>query len=132
MKRPGVIRHVMDASAVMAMLLMEAGGDKVAASLSYGVLSAVNLAEAVAKLTRKGLPLSQAIQMVRLLQLQVIAFDEAQAITSAALFAPTGVHGLSLGDRACLALAQRMNLPVLTADRAWAKLDIGVEIKLIR
>jgi ribonuclease VapC len=132
MKRPGVIRHVMDASAVMAMLLMEAGGDTVAASLSHGVLSAVNLAEAVAKLTRKGLPLSQAIQMVRLLQLQVIPFDEAQAITSAALFAPTVPYGLSLGDRACLALAQRMNLPVLTADQAWRNLDIGIEIKLIR
>ena len=132
MKRPGAIRHVMDASAVMAMLLMETGGDTVAASLSHGVLSAVNLAEAVAKLTRKGLPLSQAIQMVRLLQLQVIAFDDAQAITSAALFAPTTPYGLSLGDRACLALAQRLNLPVLTADRAWAKLDIGIEIKLIR
>jgi ribonuclease VapC len=132
MKRPGVIRHVMDASAIMAMLLMEVGSDKVASVLDHGVLSAVNLAEAVAKLNQKGLPLSEANRMVRALQLEVMAFDAKQALASAALLSPTTPFGLSLGDRACLALAQRLNLPVMTADRIWAKLNIGVEIKLIR
>jgi ribonuclease VapC len=132
MKRPGVIRHVMDASAIMAMLLMEAGSDKVASVLDHGVLSAVNLAEAVAKLTQKGMPLSEANRMVRALQLEIISFDAKQALVCAALLSPTTPLGLSLGDRACLALAQRMNLPVMTADRIWAKLNIGVEIKLIR
>jgi PIN domain nuclease of toxin-antitoxin system len=132
MKRPGVIRHIMDSSAILAMLLMEAGSDKVAELLSHAVLSSVNLAEVIAKLTQRGVPFSEANRMVRLLQLQIMPFDEPQALASAAMFAPTRPHGLSLGDRACLALAQRMNLPVLTADRVWGKLDLGIEVKLIR
>ena len=132
MKRPGVIRHIMDSSAILAMLLFEQGSDKVAEVLSHAVLSSVNLAEVIAKLTQRGLPFSEANRMVRLLQLQIMPFDEAQALASAAMYVPTRPHGLSLGDRACLALAQRLNLPVLTADRAWGKLDLGIEVKLIR
>jgi ribonuclease VapC len=132
MKRPGIIQHIMDSSAILAMLLMEPGSDKVAELLSHAGLSAVNLAEVVAKLTQRGVPFSEANRMVRLLQLQIMPFDDAQALASAALYAPTRPLGLSLGDRACLALAQRRQLPVLTADRAWAKLDLGIEVKLIR
>jgi ribonuclease VapC len=132
MKRPGVIRHIMDSSAILAMLLMEPGSDKVAAVLSHAVLSAVNLAEVIAKLTQRGVPFSEANRMVRVLQLQIVAFDEAQALGSATLCTPTRPFGLSLGDRACLALAQHLQLPVLTADSVWAALHLGIEVKLIR
>ncbi len=132
MKRPGLIRHIMDSSAILAMLHMEPGADKVAAVLSHAVISAVNLAEVVGKLTRQGLPFSEANRLVRVLQLRIMPYDEPQALATAALLAPTTPYGLSLGDRACLALAQRLSLPVLTADRAWGKLDLGIEVKLIR
>jgi ribonuclease VapC len=132
MKRPGVIRHIMDSSAILAMLFMEPGSDKVAELLSHAVLSSVNLAEVVAKLTQRGLPLSEANRMVRVLQLQIVAFDETQALGSAALYAPTRPFGLSLGDRACLALAQQLQLPVLTSDSVWANLNLGIEVELIR
>jgi ribonuclease VapC len=132
MKRPGVIRHILDSSAILAMLYLEPGADTVAAVLSHAVLSSVNLTEVVGKLTRRGLPLSEAVRLVRVLQLRVMPFDERQAMAAAALQNPTAPLGLSLGDRACLALAQRMSLPIVTADRAWAKLDLGIEVKLIR
>jgi PIN domain nuclease of toxin-antitoxin system len=70
--------------------------------------------------------------MLNVVALQVVDYDEAQALKTAAL-RPLTIHlGLSLGDRACLALAAAMRLPVMTTDRKWAELDVGVEVVVIR
>ena len=75
--------------------------------------------------------LEAAIAVARL-NLRVVAFDEPQARAAARLRFLTRHIGLSLGDRACLALGDRLGCPVVTADRVWASLDVGVAIVVIR
>ncbi len=62
----------------------------------------------------------------------IVPFDQELASIAAGLESLTRPFGLSLGDRACLALGIRLSLPILTADQAWAKLDVGVKVELIR
>ena len=114
------------------MLFVEPGGDLVADIVGHAVISAVNMAETIAKLVEKGMTLSQATHSVRIFQMQIEPLDEKLAVTVAALRAPTTNLGLSLGDLACLAVAQKLNMPIMTADKIWAKLEMGVEIKIIR
>ena len=127
---------MLDASALVAPLLGEAGGEVVLAAVAAGgplLLSAVNLAEAIAILHRhRGLPAAEARDDLLSLGLEVVPFDAAQAAAVGALEPGLRGQGISLGDRACLALAQERGLPVLTADRIWARLDLGIEIRLIR
>lgn len=132
MKKPVPIRFVLDASAVMALLLAEPGSELVIEAIKDGVMSAVNLTEALSKLHERGMAISKASQTLRSFQMQIEPFDEKLAHMAAALRRPTMQYGLSLGDRACLAVAQQLAYPVMTADKAWAKLDLGLEIKLIR
>lgn len=100
--------------------------------LSRASISTVNLAEVLARLQDFGTPESEAESAVARLDLRVVPFDEAQARQAAHLRPQTRGAGLSLGDRACLALGLRLGCPVVTADRAWATVDVGVEIVLIR
>ena len=123
---------VLDASAVLAFLQREPGGAVVAEHLSAAVISAVNVAEVATRLSDRGIPDGGAREAISALRLEIAAFDHELAYTSAALRPATRRLGLSLGDRACLALAKREGLPALTADRAWASLDVGVEIHLVR
>jgi ribonuclease VapC len=127
---------VLDASALVAPLLGEVGGEAVLAVVASGeplLLSAVNLAEAIAILHRhRGLPAAEARDDLLSLGLEVVPFDAEQAAVVGALEPVLRGCGISLGDRACLGLAQGRGLPVLTADRIWAKLDLGIEIRLIR
>lgn len=126
-------RAVIDASALLALINAEPGADRVAQALESGALvSAVNLSEVLAKLADYGMPDHEAAEVVMSLELEVIAFDVAAASQAAWLRPATRPLGLSFGDRACLALAQTRHLPVLTADRPWARLDIGVPIELVR
>ncbi len=122
---------VLDASAVLAFLQREPGG-VVAEHLSAAVISAVNVAEVASRLSDRGVPDGGAREAISALCLEIAAFDHDLAYASAALRPATRRLGLSLGDRACLALAKREGLPALTADRAWASLDMGVEIRLVR
>ncbi|MFN3669775.1 MAG: type II toxin-antitoxin system VapC family toxin [Brevundimonas sp.] len=121
-------RHVLDASAALAHLLDEAGGDRVVPHLKDGLLNAVNLSEVATRLIRTGRNPIRADY----LGCTVVDHDADLAHRTARLWPLTAHLGLSLGDRACLALAQREGLPVLTGDRTWATLDLGVDVILIR
>ena len=123
---------VLDSSALLAALLVEPGGDVVADVMSRAIMSSVNATEVVSKLTDRGLPLSKALQAFGLFRMEVVPFDLKQSMAAAALRQPTQKQGLSLADRACLALAQERNLAVMTADKVWSKLDLGIQIEVIR
>lgn len=123
---------VLDTSAVLAFLRGEPGGDSIGPLLPVARLSAVNLTEAVSKLIDRGAQPDIAVRRIRSLRMEVISFAFEHAERAGELRQATRHLGLSLGDRACLALAQQLGAPVYTADRDWAKLHIGVEVRLIR
>jgi len=125
---------VLDASAVLALLFEEPGAEVVRAQLRTGVIGAANLAEVLAKLSDHGLPAMEAVRAVTILGLEVAPMTEAQAGRSAELRPMTRAVGLSLGDRACLALAAELGAPVLTADRSWDAVAgaAGVSVQVIR
>lgn len=125
-------RYVLDASALLASIFCEAGADVVEAELSASVINTVNLAEAATRMIDKGHDPAEVERGLRRAQFRTITFDIDAAMKTAGLHARTRPLGLSLGDRACLSTALTLSLPVLTADRDWAKLDIGVEVRLIR
>ena len=95
-------------------------------------MSAVNAAEVIQKLAQKGMSLESAEDYLRRFVGEVKSYTLSQATLTASLAPRTLPLGLSLADRACLALAKHMNLPVLTADQIWSKLDIGVTVEVIR
>ncbi len=123
---------VLDASALLAFLRNEPGAEEVAAVLRLSCISAVNLAETISKMVEYGKPLDDAAFQIERLRIPVIPFDAEHAKLVASLWKATRVVGLSLGDRACLALGLKTGLPVLTTERAWAKIDVGVSVGLIR
>ena len=120
--------YVVDTSAVVAYLHNEPGGDAVAPFLASALLNSVNLTEVVTRLVRGGYDPMRAYY----LGCKVIDHDTDLADRAGRLWTGTARLGLSLGDRACLALALREGLPILTGDRPWARLDIGVDVRLIR
>lgn len=123
---------VLDSSAILALLKGESGAAEVAAVLDGARLSTVNLAEVVTKLIERGLFREEAEESVDRLPVVVVDLDRDLAIQSGLLRATTRHKGLSLGDRACLALAIRDGLPVMTTDQAWSDLDLPIEVVLIR
>ena len=123
---------VADASAIIALLVGEPITRFDPTRLAGASISAVNLSEVLARLQEFGTPESEAVIAVARLELRIIPFDEPQARIAARLRSTTRRAGLSLGDRACLALGDRLGCPVVTADRIWTSLDIGVEIVVIR
>jgi ribonuclease VapC len=123
---------VVDASAVIAFLVGEPFTRFDGERLGNSLISAVNLSEVLTRLPEIGVPERETAAAVERLNLRVVAFDESQARATALLRPVTRQAGLSLGDRACLALGHARGCPVVTADRVWATVDIGVEIILIR
>jgi ribonuclease VapC len=124
--------YVFDASAVLAELYDEPGADVVRACKAGARLSALNFAEVVSKLVDNGMQPAIARQMASELPLTIVALDRRGATEAGILRLTMRRAGLSLGDRVCIALAAELGLPVLTADREWARLDLGVEVRLIR
>ncbi len=122
---------VLDASALLALLNQEPGSDVVANLIAEAAISTVNLAEVVAKLSEAGLPQTAIETALEGLGFNVIPFDLQQAIAAGLLRPQTKALGLSLGDRACLALAQHLDIPALTADQAWANLSLQIEVQII-
>ena len=123
---------VADASAILAALKNEPFSNVDPRLLVGATVSAVNVCEVLSKLHDDGLNEEQAQAVVAVMDLRVVPFDGLQARTAARLRSMTRHAGLSLGDRACLALADRLGYPVVTADRVWASLEVGIEIIMIR
>jgi PIN domain nuclease of toxin-antitoxin system len=126
---------VLDASALLAYLWQEPGHETVAQRIEQStmMMSSVNLSEVLSRAADKGMspPAMAALQAA--LPFEIIPFDRAQAQTAASLRPPTKALGLSLGDRACLALAIERQAVALTADRVWQTLKIeGLSVELLR
>lgn len=124
--------QVLDASAVLAWLHGEPGGTQVEANMDNAHISSVNLSEVLTKVVERGGSAQAARVDLQAYGLTVHAFTLEDADVAADLRLPTRQAGLSFGDRACLALGKRLGVPVLTADRAWAELEVGVHIELLR
>lgn len=127
-------RVVLDASALLALLLGEPGGEKVTAALDGALLSAVNLAEVVAYYAKLGAARPDIEAMLRPLPITVVPIDAALSYDAGMLRPVTLPGGLSLGDRYCLALARREGVPAVTAERRWPAIAAaaGVTVSLIR
>lgn len=123
---------VLDASAALAWLRDEPGAEQVDAALNGGVISTVNASEAAQKLIQHGADGSRAVTQLLGLGLTLTPFTGDDALAAAELWPHTRTHGLSLADRACLALAQRLQRPVLTSDQAWKHLELDLELQMIR
>lgn len=123
---------VLDASAILALLKRETGADRVKAVLDRAAVSAVNIAEVQSKLIDLGLSRQAAEERIRILGCGIIPFSDEQAIEAGSLIAQTRSYGLSLGDRACLALAIDRKATVYTTDKAWKSLNLGIRIEVIR
>lgn len=121
-----------DASALLALLFAEPGAEAVADAIAGGAAtSTVNFSEVATVLVRHKRDPDEILMPVRE-QLAVEPFTAGDALAAAALYSSTVRKGLSLGDRSCLALAQRLRGPAITAEHAWADLAVGIEVRLIR
>ena len=124
--------YVLDASALLAYLNEERGGDEVEALLDEALISTVNLSEVLQKVAVAGVEPAQLAFEVSGMGVGSVAFDARMAIAAARLWPLTKHKGLSLADRACLALAEAVNGIAVTADTAWASLDLpGIDIHIV-
>ena len=125
-------RAVIDSSVLLAYIRKEPHADKFLAPEIEVVVSTVNLAEIVAKLMLKGASEAEAWTDATGIADEVVPFSLEHARLTGSLIRQTRKYGLSLGDRACVALGLLLDLPVYTADRAWKDLQVGVEIFVVR
>lgn len=123
---------VLDASALLALLNAEKGADLVQGLLPEAVISTVNLAEVITRLSAVGMPENAIRDSLALLGLETAPFDEEQSFQTGLIYPLVKPFGLSLGDRACLALARTLTATAVTADRAWKDVDLGISIQIIR
>ncbi len=126
------ISYVLDASAVLAMIHRERGQEVVAAALRSSAISTVNLAEALQSVIERGGSPEEVAVRLESLGVVIVPPTVEDAVRVAELRAPTRRSGLSLADRSCLALAERLGATALTADGAWLEAGHGVPVELIR
>ena len=123
---------VLDASALLALLNREPGHEEIARAIPHAAIGTVNLSEVAAKLAEIGMPREAIREALEGLALEIHDFGREMVFQTGLLRPITSSRGLSLGDRACLVLGKRLNLPVLTTDRAWEGLELEVEVVLVR
>jgi PIN domain nuclease of toxin-antitoxin system len=122
---------VLDASAILALLHSEPGAEQVAPLMEMALVSVINEAEVISRLIARGRRPEEALTIVKTLPYELVDLDRDLGRRAGAWWGVTKPQGLSLGDRCCLALAEREGLPALTADRSWSKIALGVEVRLI-
>ncbi len=122
----------LDASVVLAVVFDEPGGLPAIDMVADGVMSSVNFSEVIARCLECGMDGAVVERQLARLNIDIAAFSVNEARLAANLRKPTRHRGLSLGDRACLALAQHRGIPALTADRQWNGLELGIDVQLIR
>lgn len=130
--RASVNRIVLDASVILAVLGREHGSEVISRYLGNTAVSTVNLAEVQGKLMTRGVPEEEAWEGALSLAAEIVDFNSEQARLAGTLLPQTQHLGLSLGDRACLALGILLKAPVYTTDRAWKNLKLGIKVHLIR
>lgn len=123
---------IIDASALLAYLHQEQGGQQIKPLLPVAFMSTVNWCEVVQKLRQKSIDDKAVAKKLTLLGLRFIPFSLEHADKAGELWQVTAPFGLSLGDRACLATGLCENMPVITADKIWQKVPLPLEIKLLR
>jgi PIN domain nuclease of toxin-antitoxin system len=124
---------VFDASAMLATLNHERGEEKITGELlARSVASAVNIAEVLSKLVKRGGDPDEAWEDVLSAVASVEPYTAEQAKIAGSLITTTQKYGLSLGDRSCLALAIALKAPVYTTEQIWRNLKVGVPIHVIR
>jgi ribonuclease VapC len=125
--------HVLDASAVLAFLYQEPGAEDVAARLNGSIISSLNFSEVLQKASAEGFDLEEVGSLLRAMVDGVVPFDDAMAVDVAILWGTTKAAGLSLADRACLALTAAVGGIAVTIDKAWGRLDVpGASIHVVR
>ncbi|MBI4331053.1 MAG: type II toxin-antitoxin system VapC family toxin [Chloroflexi bacterium] len=127
-----MVQVVLDASALLSALHSEPGGQGVVDQLERAAISSVNLSEAIQQSLKRKVEVAGLREDLEALGLTILPFTAEDGEAAARLWPATRSLGLSLGDRACLTLAQRLGIPTITADKAWSQFAIGVSISLIR
>jgi ribonuclease VapC len=122
----------LDASAVLALLFGESGAERVAGLIGESCLSTVNLAEVIGRFVRDGHDPQQVLERLSDSPIELVPFLAEDAALAAALIPATRPLGLSLGDRACLALGLARRIPVCTADRAWLAVELDIDVQVVR
>mgnify|MGYP000430348708 CR=1 FL=1 len=122
----------LDSSAFIAYVFNERGANETYKYFYNSVISSVIYCEFISLMIEKGFSIDEAREIVDSFGIEIIDFDEQQAIIAAEISNKTKSKDLSLGALVCLALAMVKKIPVVTADKIWSKLDIGVDMKLIR
>jgi ribonuclease VapC len=122
----------LDASALLAFLLREPGHERVRQLLEEACMSMVNFSEVLGRFAHTGQGVAPIAEKLLATPIQMVDFSRQQAVIAAALVPVTQGEGLSLGDRACLALARERRIRAVTADKAWRRVDVGIEIEVVR
>jgi PIN domain nuclease of toxin-antitoxin system len=122
----------LDASALLAAMFREKGHERVTEVLGDCCISTVNLTEVIGRFMRAGFDAGEALREVLALDVEIVPFETSDAMLTASLLPATHQFGLSLGDRACLALAINRGIPAMTADHPWLDVDLPVEVVCIR